>query len=348
LGEFLNQYGEKSFHANPSLEEVNSLFANPLLNLIDSIQIHNPWFTPEFVRKALAATAASLKAANIETWVSSYPDLQDMPSGKYTVGVIMAGNIPLVGFHDFMCVVISGHHFLGRLSSKDDQLLPFLSQVLEYFEPQLSESITFTDEFMKGTDAVIATGSDNSARYFEYYFGKNPHIIRKNRNSAAIISGTESVNEIELLADDIFTYFGLGCRNVSKLFVPENYDVRILLKHFERYAYLINHNKYANNYEYHKAVYLVNLIDHLDTGFLLIKEDEALSSPVGVLFYEFYSNEKMLMDRINKDKEKIQCIVSKASLYPASIPFGTTQKTMLWDYADNVDTLGFLLNMPVK
>jgi hypothetical protein len=310
--------------------------------------MYNPWFTPECVRKALAAIAVSLQAEHIEKWVASYSKLQSHSSGKYVVGVIMAGNLPLVGFHDFICVVFSGHQFFGRLSSKDDKLLPFLAKVLEYFEPLISESVHFTDEFMKGTDAVIATGSDNSARYFEYYFGKNPHIIRKNRNSIAIITGKETNREIEQLADDIFSYFGLGCRNVSKIFIPENYYIPSLLKNFEAYSYLINHNKYANNYEYNKAVYLVNLIEHFDTGFLLVKEDEAWSSPVGCLFYEFYGNDKSLMTRLSNEQERIQCILSNSSHYPASIPFGTSQQTMLWDYADNVDTLDFLLNLPLK
>lgn len=328
--------------------DINHTFADITENLIENIHYSNPWFTPEFVRYSFASIADSLEQDNLKKWVAAYPELNSKPSQILKVGVIMSGNIPMVGFHDFISVLISGHKFIGRLSSKDDKLLPAIAKILLQINNSFRQNIEFTDNYMKGTDAVIATGSDNSSRYFDYYFGKNPHIIRKNRNSAAILTGNETSRQLITMADDIFMYFGLGCRNVSKLFLPEGYDIPALLQYFEHYSYLGNHNKYANNYEYQRALYLVNQVPHYDTGFLLLKEDTGFSSPVGCLYYEFYNDTSLLINHLKKEKDKIQCIATKSTGFYKRVKLGSTQKPMLWEYADNVDTIKFLLNLSEK
>jgi hypothetical protein len=250
----------------------------------------------------------------------------------------MAGNIPLVGFHDFLSVLISGNSIIAKTSSKDAELIIYLSEILCSINPGFRERIRFTDGLLTGFDAVIATGSDNSSRYFEYYFGKYPHIIRKNRNSIAVIDGTETDTELENLGIDIFSYFGLGCRNVSKAFLPEGYDFHTMIKNWDKFSDVINHNKFANNYDYNMAIYLVNKEKFLDTGYLLLKESTELSSPVSVLYYEFYNSVQTVSARINYLREKIQCVTGKNHL-----AFGKAQFPKLWDYADNIDTLDFLL-----
>lgn len=348
LGKFLEQFTGKTFKGDPSLKDINDAYAEATESLIENIHFNNPWFTPEFVRYAISAIAASLQPDNINHWISSYPELNTKPKPTRRVGVIMAGNIPMVGFHDFLCILLSGHKFIGRLSSKDDKLLPAIAKVLVHILPEFRRYIQFTDELMKETHAIIATGGDNSSRYFEYYFGKNPNIIRKNRNSVAILSGNETTRDLKNLADDIFIYFGLGCRNVSKLFLPAGYDIPGLLKNFEHYSYFGNHHKYANNYDYQKAIYLVNQVPHLDTGFLLVKEDPSYSSPVGCLFYEYYHDTDSLFQRLKQEKDQIQCVATKLTSFYKRVKFSSTQKPMLWDYADNMDTLKFLLNLSQK
>ena len=257
----------------------------------------------------------------------------------------MAGNVPMAGLHDFICILMSGHRFKGRLSSKDDKLLPALSEILVHIEPELHHHIHLTNDKLKETDAIIATGSNNSGRYFEYYFGRQPNIIRRNRNSAAILTGKESPPDLKRLADDVFLYFGLGCRNVSKLFLPKAYDITSLLRNFEKYSFLGYHNKYANNYDYQKAVYLINRIPHSDTGFLLVRGNESLSSPIGCLHYEYYEDKGTLQELLEEEKDNIQCLVSEYVHIPGIIKFGATQDPMLWDYADNIDTMEFLIKL---
>jgi hypothetical protein len=296
---------------------------------------HNNWFTRENVVHAVKALGAMLDADKLDKWVSEY-NLVENSDKK--VAIIMAGNIPLVGFHDFLSVLIAGHKVLAKLSSQDPYLLKEVVKLLLEIEPAFENKIELTQETIGGFDGVIATGSNNSARYFEQYFGKYPHIIRKNRSSVAVLKGTESEAEIQELGKDIFQYYGLGCRNVSKLLVPEGFDFSAFIKALDDFKWVADHHKWVNNYDYNKSIYLVNDEPHLDSGFFLMKEDEALVSPISVLFYEFYNSEKELQEKLSKQKGKIQCVVQKG----AEIEPGKAQKPELWDYADGVDTLEFL------
>jgi hypothetical protein len=249
-----------------------------------------------------------------------------------------------VGFHDFLSVLISGHKVLAKLSSNDKQLLPYLTGQLLVIEPGFQEFISFTEEKLENFDAVIATGSNNTARYFDYYFGKYPNIIRKNRNSVAVLNGTESAEQLEALANDIFRFFGLGCRNVSKLFIPKDYNFDNFFKAMFTWKHVINDHKYINNYDYNKAVYLMSLLPVLDNEFLLLKEDSGYSSPISVVFYEYYEDTEILRQKLDENSESIQCVVADGGIV-AAIPFGKTQSPQLWDYADGVDTLDFLLKL---
>jgi hypothetical protein len=310
---------------------------NHLNTLIGNQEKYNQFFTPSNVRMAIKSIADELTYENLKRWTDGYPALNDHFSPG-NIGVIMAGNIPLVGFHDFISVLISGNNLIAKTSSKDAELIVRIGEILSAINPDFKKKISFTNGLLTGFDAVIATGSDNSSRYFEYYFGKYLHIIRKNRNSIAIIKGDETDHDLENLGNDIFSYFGLGCRNVSKVYLPTGYDMHTMIKNWDRFSDVINHSKYANNYEYNMAIYLVNKEQFLDTGYLLLKESTQLSSPVSVLYYEFYNSDAELSEKIDNYKEKIQCIVGKYH-----IPFGKAQCPKLWDYADNVDTLDFLL-----
>ena len=337
LGKFLNQF---SFEKNTKDTTVlnNDLFYDDFIALIELSQSHNGWFTPEQVYYSIQSWAEALTESNLTEWLSSY-DFSKTTSKK--VGLILAGNIPLVGFHDFLSVVISGHDVLVKTSSNDQYLLKFLAKYLIAIEPKLADKITFIEGKLEGFDAVIATGSNNTARYFEYYFKDKPSIIRKNRNSVVILDGKESHEDLVNLGEDIFRFFGLGCRNVSKLFVPKGYDFDRFFKAMYEYKDVIYYEKYANNYDYNKAVFLMSNFKLLDNEFLTIKEDASYSSPISSVFYEFYDDLEVLKSRLEADKEQIQCVVSN-NLVENSIAFGQTQKPKLWDYADNVDTLAFL------
>jgi hypothetical protein len=313
-----------------------------LNDAVENSRQHNPWFTEENIIYSLQAISSSLSREKLEDWLKPYQ--RSMGSSRpRNVAVIMAGNIPMVGFNDFLCVLVSGNRFVGKLSSQDKFLLPVLANELVKIDPAIKNSVMFTEDRLSGFDAVIATGSNNSSRYFEYYFGKYPHIIRKNRNSIAILTGAESREEVELLSDDIFLYFGLGCRNVTKIFVPEHYDLVPFMKLFTRYEEkLSRHNKYMNNYDYNKSVFLLNQFPHLDTGFCLLKEDTSISSPISVLNYENYKDMDKVLQDITGKRESIQCLVAKERYFDYSVPFGKSQQPELWDYADGVDTLEFL------
>jgi len=304
----------------------------------------NPWFTEDSVSYATDTWTEELQQEKLERWCAAYPGLKEKKAVR-KVGVITAGNIPLVGFHDFMSVLLSGHIFTGKLSSKNNRLLPAVAQSLKEIEPEFTDYIRFEDERLTDFDAIIATGSNNSARYFDAYFGKYPHIIRKNRNSTAVLSGKESDDELKALADDIFLYFGLGCRNVSKIFVPTDFNTNRLFENFLHKQDIIMHNKYANNYDYNRAVYLMNSEKFLDNGFILLKESQGYASPVSVVYYERYDDLETLKTFLSADAEKIQCLVSRPGLINGSIPFGHSQKPALNDYADGRDTLEFLLNL---
>jgi hypothetical protein len=283
----------------------------------------------------------ALQKDTLEEWLVPY-NLEDNPNEK-NIGVIMAGNIPLVGFHDFLSVLISGHSVLAKLSSNDKTLLPYLAEKLIDIQPEFQSKINFIDQRLTGFDAVIATGSNNTARYFEYYFRDKPHIIRKNRNGVAILTGNETDEEIQSLGEDIFRYFGLGCRNVSKIFMPEDFELSRLFEGLKGFESYIHHNKYANNYDYNKAVYLMSEIKFHDNGFLMLKEDEGYASPIGVINYERYNKEYELKQKINQEKNNIQCTIGKHKL--CNFEFGKAQTPGLSDYADGVDTINFLKNL---
>ena len=337
LGKFLSQ-----FHLdNSSLKEEvknNEPFYTQMLDLIKLSRSHNGWYTEEQVFFALESWAEALTEENLDKWLSNY-ELGTVQAK--TIGLVLAGNIPLVGFHDFLSVLITGHKALVKASSNDQHLLPFLSRYIIGVEPEFANYITFTEGKLEGFDAVIATGSNNTSRYFEYYFKDKPSIIRKNRNSAAILTGNESRKDLVGLGEDIFRYFGLGCRNVSKLFVPTGYDFKDFFEAIYEYRDVIHYDKYANNYDYNKAVFLMSNFKLLDNEFLTIKEDTGYASPISSVFYEYYDSLDTLKHKIGTEKDQLQCVVSN-SLTEDSIPFGQTQKPGLLDYADNIDTIAFL------
>ncbi|MBI5218993.1 MAG: acyl-CoA reductase [Bacteroidia bacterium] len=340
LGIFFSQFEKEEIPRNNS--PLNVPFYSPFNELIKTVEIYNAWFTERNTRHAVFSWAELLTEKNLNTWISGY-NISEFGKRK-KIGVVMAGNIPMVGFHDMLSVLITGNIFIGKPSSKDDKLLKFVTDILIQLNPHFSDFVHWEDQYIKGVDAIIATGSNNTSKYFEYYFGKYPHIIRKNRNSVAILTGDETDDELRSLADDIFLYFGLGCRNVSKIFVPEHYDFNRFFESIEHYNFLRDHNKYANNYEYNRAIFLVNGTRHLDNGFVLIKEDTGLSSPIAVVYNEFYNDFEKLRKNIIFDKDNIQCIVSKPGFLENSIQFGKSQKPELRNYADNVNTLDFILN----
>jgi hypothetical protein len=320
-----------------ALDGKSGRFTVQLNTLIENQQENNSWFTPENVRYALNAIARELNEENLRKWTDCYPQLR-IKSGPVRAGVIMAGNIPLAGFHDFLSVLISGNNLIAKTSSKDAHLIQFISEILCNINPGFSDRIKFTDGTLTDFDVIIATGSNNSSRYFESYFSKFPNIIRKNRNSTAVLTGNETGTELEGLGDDIFSYFGLGCRNVSKIYIPKGYNLSDLTRNWKVHTNMIRHRKYANNYDFSKAVFLVNKEVFFDTGYLLMKEDTRLSSPVSVLYYEYYESQDAVKQQLEALKENIQCVVGIDA-----VPFGQAQSPHLWDYADGVDTIEFLL-----
>ncbi len=337
LGDFFSQFSIESIEKKENIE-FNELFFDVFKTQIKRAKETNGWFTEENVLFSLNNWSKSLTKENLVNWTSNYKFKEN--SSK-TIAIVMAGNIPLVGFHDFLSVLISGNNVLAKLSSNDKVFLPLIAKYLEHVEPKFKGKISFTDEKLENFDAVIATGSDNTARYFDYYFGKHPNIIRKNRNSVAVLTGNETEEELGSLGEDVFRYFGLGCRNVSKIFLPKNYDFDKLFKAIYKYNDVINYNKYQNNYDYNKAVYLMSLFKLQENGFLMLKEDENYSSPIATLFYEYYESESKLIEKLNEDKDKIQCVVGNID-YENCISFGETQNPSLSDYADGVDTLEFI------
>jgi len=298
----------------------------------------NGWFTEENVRHALRAWGVALTDESLNKWLKPYGDLP-APKPK-TVAIIMAGNVPMVGFHDLLCVLMAGHRVLVKLSSEDDVLIPIFIKILGTFSPEVQQKVLYARGKMENFDAVIATGSDNSARYFEYYFGKYPSVIRKNRTSVAVITEHTSDEELSLLGEDIFRYFGLGCRNVTKIYVPRSFDLDRFFGAIFPWQTLATHNKYANNYDYCKALWMLNGEELVENGFVLLKHDEGLHSPVGSMFYERYDDLADLNKRLLKMSDQLQCIVGQGA-----VPFGCAQKPGLADYADSVDTMRFLLQL---
>jgi len=340
LGLFLNQFRREGLVKQDDLPH-NDEFFDRMNEQIEMAVHHNGWFTKDNVLFSLEEWSKALTLDNLEKWITPYS--LDVITPK-TVAIIMAGNIPLVGFHDFISVLISGHNVVAKQSSNDKILLPILADYLKAINSDYNDRITFTTGRLESFDAVIATGSNNTARYFEYYFANKPSIIRKNRNSVAVLTGNETIDQLQALGEDIFRYFGLGCRNVSKLYVPKNYDFDSFYKALQPYDSLMNHAKYANNYDYNKAVYLMSEFKMLDNGFLVLKEDESFGSPIATTFWESYTDLDALKKNLEDNKENLQCIVAN-NLLEEEVKFGETQHPKLWDYADNVDILSFLSNL---
>lgn len=321
-------------------ERIGHLSNDEREGLFQRAESQNRWFTKRETSAALDAWQDLLTESNLNFWLQAY-ELEEIADPK-SIGIMMAGNVPAVGFHDLMAVLLVGHKACVKLSSSDSVIMKWLIDRLLEIEPRFSIS---EEEMLKSKDAYIATGSDNSARYFEYYFGRYPSIIRKNRTSVAILTGEESESDLKALGRDIFQYYGLGCRNVSKVYVNDLGSIKMLLDAVEDFKYVAENYKYFNNYEYNKSIYLVNREPHLDNGFVLVRENEGLVSPISVIFYETYSDRLALENTLSTVSDKIQCILCKDGWYPYSVPFGEAQCPALGDYADGVDTIAFLKNL---
>ena len=329
IGEFLKNYLDENYDNDNRLVEFK--------DVITKAQSKNPWFTDANIKVNLTYWSKKLTKHNLNKWISKY-NLNN--TSRKNIAIIMAGNIPLVGFHDFICVFLSGHNSVIKLSNSDNFILPFLTDLIKVS----SERIVYSDSFLKDYDGVIATGSDNTSRYFDYYFKNKRSIIRKNRNSIAILNGEESDDDLKSLSQDIFTYFGLGCRNVSKLYVPKNYNFDLFFNSIFGYKELINNHKYANNYDYNKAIYLMSEYKFLDNGFFIVKEGNEMHSPISTINFEYYDSVYILREKINLEDDNIQCIVSNIE-FKGKVDFGETQNPSLNQYADNIDVMSFLLTI---
>ena len=331
IGEFLKNYLDENYDNNNDNKLVE------FKDVITKAQSKNPWFTDVNIKVNLTYWSKKLTKHNLNKWLSKY-NLNN--TSRKNIAIIMAGNIPLVGFHDFICVFLSGHNSIIKLSNSDNCIIPFLTDLMKL----PSERIVYSDSFLKDYDGVIATGSDNTSRYFDYYFKNKRSIIRKNRNSIAILNGEESDDDLKSLSQDIFTYFGLGCRNVSKLYVPKNYNFDLFFNSIFCYKELINNHKYANNYDYNKAIYLMSEYKFLDNGFFIVKEGNEMHSPISTINFEYYDNVSILKEKINLEDDNIQCIVSNIE-FKGKVNFGETQNPSLNQYADNIDVMRFLLTI---
>lgn len=321
--------------------------SSDLENLYERAAMKNPWFTKDNIKMAVESIVDHfLQKKLLESWLSNYSSDKKYPAKK--IGLVLAGNIPMVGFHDILCVFLAGHISMIKYSEKDDILIPYFLKVLTDIEPQAEKYFERVDK-ISGYDAVIATGSNNSAKYFSYYFKNVPHIIRKNRNAVGMLSGTENAVELDALARDIFMYFGLGCRNVSKIFVPEGYDFHPLMSAFDQWKHLEFHHKYKNNLEYNHALYLLNQHPFMMHEALLLIESDEISSRVGCLHYEFYTNPIELAEKLLTQQDDIQCIIGHEDYIPGlkMIPFGKSQSPDISTYADGIDTMEFLTNLHV-
>ncbi|HNW98538.1 MAG TPA: acyl-CoA reductase [Bacteroidales bacterium] len=331
-------------------EKINKLVENGGDESFDEIirksYKQNNWFIRENILFALRSIALMLSEEKLRQWLAAYKFPDTKNQNPKNILVVSAGNIPLVGFHDFLSVLISGNNYVGKLSSDDNILLPAIAEMLISTEASFAEHIHFTEGKAQDFDAAIATGSDNTSRYFDYYFGKYPNIIRRNRNSIAILTGQESESELSGLADDICMYFGLGCRNVSKVFIPEDSDISIIFTALQKYRNSLSmHNKYMNNYDYHKSIFMMNQTKYIDNDFMLFTENAALSSPIAIVNYQRYKNTEEVKKYIADEKDKLQCVIGNENIFNNGYPFGKSQQPELWDYADGVDTLAFLLKL---
>jgi len=303
----------------------------------------NPWFIRRFLEASMDAILQPfIDSDKCKKWFQAYPENNSQPR---RVGLIMAGNIPLVGFHDLFCVLAAGHKAVIKLSDKDPWLLPFITDQWRRVYPELEDHITYVERLDK-IDTVIATGSNNSGRYFEYYFRNYPHVFRQNRNGVAFLTGKESMMDLKNLAKDIFMFFGLGCRNVSKIYVPAGYDFSRWQEVIAEWSFLGDHNKYRNNLDYNYAIYLINSVPHINLGHLILKEDDAIVSRIGCLHYSYYDDLSTVENELDKRRGEIQCVVSASSLASwEHVPFGETQNPALDQYADGVDTMQFLTTL---
>jgi hypothetical protein len=307
-------------------------------NALVNTSNQNKWFTKENLDFCINTWGNTLTETNLNTWLRAYPEAQ---KHEQRLGLVLAGNIPLVGLHDVLCGLACGYSIEIKYSSNDDILLPFVVNFLMEKQPEWQGIIHFTDGKLEKFDRVIATGSNNTARYFEYYFKNVPHIIRKTRNGVAVLNGEETEAELSALCTDILQYFGLGCRSVSHLMVPESYDFNALFLALYKHRDIIHHNAYANNYDYNKAVYLMQEEDLLDNGFMMLKKDSGLNSPIACVHYSKYATLGEAQKTLKEAQENIQCVVSNC--LENSLAFGQTQHPKLSDYADHIDTMEFLL-----
>jgi len=298
---------------------------------------HNAWFIPDFIDLAIDRIVNQFLQRNLlEVWAENY-DFPARNMNPKKVGIVMAGNIPLVGFHDFLCCFLSGHLQTIKLSSKDPWLFPEILDFMNKINPAVA-GLVQTASMLKGHDAYIATGSNNSARYFNYYFGKYPSLIRRNRTSVAILDGNETLEDLDKLADDVFLYFGLGCRNVTQIHIPDKYDFVPLLNAFRKYQWMADHHKYKNNFDYRLSLSILNKQFYMTNDCLLLLENESPFSPISVLHYRFYDEELRAIPVL--ENENLQCIVGRGYL-----PFGKSQEPGLAEYADGADTMKFLRSL---
>jgi len=340
LGRFISQYQDE--RPDEDLKKINSYFLEGFHHTIVEAGTYNNWFTKDNVEHALQQWSEALSRNNLEAWVNRYPSAYFVTDSPKTIAIIMAGNIPLVGFHDFISVLITGNKVLAKPSTDDDKLLPFLAQILVAIDKRFADFINLATGQIKEFDAVIATGSDNSSRYFEHYFGKYPHVIRKNRTSVAVINGNETEDVLHKLGEDVFRYFGLGCRNVSKIYVPTGYDINKVFKAFYNFSHVIENKKYGNNYDYNRAIYMMEKHDFLENGFVIIKDSESLHAPAAVVYKEEYDHVDNLNTTFEAISSQLQCIVSEDDNVKNRIASGEAQKPKPWDYADKVDTIEFI------
>ena len=329
VGAFIDRHYQRKWEAS------ETHLHQGLEKLVETAFVYNGWFIPEFTNDAIFNIGLLLKAEDLEKFSEA---IQEKP--RKTVALICAGNIPLVCFHDVLCVLLSGHNVLIKLSTDDSVLLPFFLKLLCHYEPGFESHILFASGKLGSFDAIIATGSDNTASHLHYYFGKYPNIIRKSRSSVAVLSGTESPEDLKNLGHDVFNYFGLGCRSVNHLLVPAGYSFNLFFESIVDFGFVVNNKKYGNNYDYHRAIYLLESIPFLDNNFLMLRENTELHSPVGVLHYHYYTSPDDVNTYLKKNENGLQCVIGKGY-----IPFGYSQKPVISDFADNVNTIDFLVNL---
>jgi hypothetical protein len=332
------------------LESYKSGREEELERIIASARVENPWFTSENICSALDKWSLALYPENVDRWIEPYLPALKAQRNAIVVGVINAGNIPFVGLHDLLTVILCGCKYVGKNATGDKILLPYLSRILGAIEPEINNSVRFVER-IADIDAVIATGSNNSARYFEYYFGKYPHIIRKNRNGVGVLTGKEKKNQLHELGKDIFSYFGLGCRNVSKLYVPAGYDFKEFFESIYDFNSIMMHSNYMNNFDYNNTLLLLKRIPFLQNGFLILREEKLIPSPISVLHFEEYTDQKSLSEDLISNINLLQCIAcdknivdNNDTLKKIQVDFGKTQSPALWEYADGVNTLEFIVS----